>query len=147
MFEPGSSMATDSARTRHAIGSHCNGTKQLSIAYGMQVMAKLYRRLEAGQNIEVDMNRYLALRRGLSSHSEADRMRDVLRPNRGDSSGADSAARRDHRDCWTALTEILRHRATGSLEFVERLGRITGEMHVALAGAPVDSRLAPEPLG
>ena len=34
------------------------------IAYGMQAMAKIYRRLELGQNIEVDMNRYLAFEAG-----------------------------------------------------------------------------------
>ncbi len=38
-----------------------------SIAYGEQVMAKLYRRLEIGQNIEVDMNRYLAAEAGFDS--------------------------------------------------------------------------------
>lgn len=117
-----------------------------SIAYGMQAMAKIYRRLEPGQNIEVDMNRYLASEAGFQSipkligcatyHGlDGEIPLALVQQHVG-----------DHRDCWTALTEILRLRAEGSLEFVEGLGKVTGEMHVALAAASLDSPLAPVPL-
>lgn len=117
-----------------------------SIAYGTQAMAKLYRRLEPGQNIEVDMNRYLASEAGFQSipkligcatyhGADGDFPLALVQQHVG-----------DHRDAWTALTEILRHRTVGSLEFVEGLGRVTGEMHVALAAAASHSPLAPTPV-
>lgn len=117
-----------------------------SIAYGEAVMAKLYRRLEVGQNIEVDMNRYLASESGFASipkliaaatyHGESgDIPLMLVQQHVG-----------DHRDTWTALTDLLRHRAEGSLDMLDGLGRVTGEMHVALASAPVSSPLAPEPI-
>jgi maltose alpha-D-glucosyltransferase/alpha-amylase len=117
-----------------------------SIAYGEQVMAKLYRRLEVGQNIEVDMNRYLASEAGFESiprliasaswRGEAGEIPLLLVQQHVG----------DHRDAWTALTDLLRHKTNGSLEFVEGLGRVTGEMHVALASAPPSSPLAPVPI-
>jgi maltose alpha-D-glucosyltransferase/alpha-amylase len=117
-----------------------------SIAYGMEAIAKLYRRLEPGQNIEVDMNRYLASEAGFRSipkligcatyyGADGEIPLTLVQQHVG-----------DHRDAWTALTEILRHRAEGSLEFIEGLGRVTGEMHVALAAAPSGSPLAPVPV-
>lgn len=117
-----------------------------SIAYGEQVMAKLYRRLEIGQNIEVDMNRFLA------SESGFDSIPKLIGAATYKSASGDIPLMLvqlhvgDHRDTWTALTDLLRHRAVGSLEFIEGLGRVTGEMHVALASAPESSPLAPEPI-
>ena len=117
-----------------------------SIAFGDEVMAKIYRRLEVGQNIEIDMNRYLASTAGFRSvpdliasaayHGETGDMPLMLAQRHVG----------DHRDAWTALTDLLRHKANGSLELIEGLGRVTGEMHVALASAPPTSPLAPEPI-
>ncbi len=117
-----------------------------SIAYGQQAIAKLYRRLEVGQNIEVDMNRYLASDAGFASipkliaaatyrgeHGDIPLM--LVQQHVG-----------DHRDTWTALTDLLRHGQDGSLDFMDGMGRVTGEMHVALASAPEVSPLAPEPI-
>ena len=115
-----------------------------SIAYGEQVMAKLYRRLEVGQNIEVDMNRYLASEAGFLSTPKLI----AAATYRGMAGEFPLLLVQqhvgDHRDAWTALTDLLRHKVNGSLEFVEGLGRVTGEMHVALASAPSTSPLAPE---
>jgi maltose alpha-D-glucosyltransferase/alpha-amylase len=115
-----------------------------SIAYGLQAMAKIYRRLEIGQNIEVDMNRYLTTEAGFGAIPKLI----SAAAYRGSDGGIPLILVQqhvgDHRDCWTALTEQLRHRASGSLDFAEALGRVTGEMHVALAAAPANSRLAPE---
>jgi maltose alpha-D-glucosyltransferase/alpha-amylase len=115
-----------------------------SVTYGDQVIAKLYRRLEAGHNIEVDMNRYLANDAGFASvpkllaaatyrGSNGDTPLLLVQQHVG-----------DHRDTWTALTDLLRHKSEGSLAFVEGLGRVTGEMHVALASASPESPLAAE---
>jgi maltose alpha-D-glucosyltransferase/alpha-amylase len=117
-----------------------------SIAYGEQAIAKLYRRLEVGQNIEVDLNRYLASEAQFASiprliaaatyrSASGDMPLMLIQQHVG-----------DHRDAWTALTELLRHKANGSLDIVEGLGRVTGGMHVALASAPAGSPLSPEPI-
>jgi trehalose synthase-fused probable maltokinase len=117
-----------------------------SIAYGEQVIAKLYRRLEIGQNIEVDMNRYLATEAGFVSIPKLI----AAATYRGTIGEIPLMLVQqhvgDHRDAWSALTDLLRHRASGSLEFVEGLGRVTGEMHVALASAPDSSPLRSEPI-
>ena len=117
-----------------------------SITFGEQAIAKLYRRLEVGQNIEVDMNRYLASEAGFAAvpkliaaatyRSESgDIPLMLVQQHVG-----------DHRDAWTALTDLLRHKANRSLDIVEGLGRVTGDMHVALASAAEGSQLAPEPI-
>lgn len=115
-----------------------------SITYGKQAIAKLYRRLEPGQNIEVEMNRYLASEAHLRAvpgllgcvtyHGPIGTVPLALVQQHVG----------DHRDCWSALTESLRSRETSTLDLVERLGTVTGEMHVALAAAAPSSPLAPE---
>lgn len=117
-----------------------------SIAYGDQVMAKLYRRLEVGQNIEVDLNRYLATEAGFASIPKLI----ASATYRGEIGEIPLMLVQqhvgDHRDTWTALTDLLRHRIGGSLEFVSSLGKVTGDMHVALASAPQHSPLCAEPI-
>jgi len=115
-----------------------------SIAYGMQAMAKLYRRIEPGQNIEVDMNRFLASVAHLKAvpgligcatyRGAVGTMPLVLVQQHAG----------EHRDCWSVLTEMLRQANSASLDICAQLGRVTGEMHVALAGASTSSPLAPE---
>ncbi len=117
-----------------------------SIAYGMQAMAKLYRRIEPGQNIEVDMNRFLAL----VAHLKAVPGLIGCATYRGSVGTLPLVLVQqhagEHRDCWTVLTEMLRQGDPTSLDLVAGLGRVTGEMHVALSGASVASPLAPEPI-
>ncbi|HET9660079.1 MAG TPA: phosphotransferase [Thermomicrobiales bacterium] len=115
-----------------------------SIVFGTQAIAKLYRRLEPGQNIEVDMNRFLSSEAGFRSIPKL-----IGSATYHGSAGAIPLAlvqehAGDHRDGWTALLYYLRNRDADSLAFVERLGAVTAEMHVALAAAPADSPLAPE---
>lgn len=117
-----------------------------SIAYGDQVMVKLYRRLEVGQNIEVDMNRYLTTQATFTAVPALIAAATYDGPHGSIPLLLVQQHVGDHRDAWSALTDLLRHKASGSLEFVEGLGRVTGEMHVALASAPATSRLAPEPI-
>lgn len=52
----------------------------------------------------------------------------------------------EHRDGWTALLQLLERRDADSLDFIARLGAVTAEMHVALAAAPADSPLTPQPV-
>lgn len=115
-----------------------------SIAYGTQVMAKIYRRLEMGQNIEVDMNRYLTSEAGFDSVPKLVGAATYVGPGGVIPLALVQQHAGDHRDCWTELTEQLRHRATSSMDLVEALGTETGNMHVALAAAPEMSPLAPE---
>lgn len=117
-----------------------------SIAYGSEIMAKIYRRLEPGQNIEVDMNRYLASEAGFRAIPKLIGCATYHGPAGEIPLALVQQHVGDHRDCWTALTDILRHQATGSLEFVDGLGTVTGEMHVALAAASIESLLAPVPI-
>lgn len=115
-----------------------------SIAYGKEVMIKLYRRLESGQNIEVDMNRYLASER----HLRAVPKLIGCVTYRGKVGTVPLALAQqhagDHRDCWSALTSALANGSANTLDLVERLGTVTGEMHVALAAAPFASPMVPE---
>lgn len=115
-----------------------------SIAYGQQAMAKVYRRLEVGQNVEIDMNRYLASEAGFPSVPKLIGAATYA----GDDGNVPLALVQqhvgDHQDCWTALTDLLRHRDPSALDLVRNLGGITGRMHVALAAAPAQSPLHPE---
>ena len=117
-----------------------------SITYGDQVIVKLYRRLEVGQNIEVDMNRYLGADVGFPSIPKLISAATYL----GEAGSIPLMLVQqhvgEHRDAWAALTDLLRLRTSDSLQMVERLGRVTGEMHVALAAAPMSSALAPQPI-
>ncbi len=118
-----------------------------SITYGDQVIVKLYRRLEVGQNIEVDMNRYLGSEAGFPSVPKLI----SAATYRGEAGSIPLMLVQqhvgEHRDAWTTLTDLLRRKTNDSLEFVESLGRVTGEMHVALAAAPTSSALSPQPIG
>ncbi len=86
-----------------------------SITYGEQVIVKLYRRLEVGQNIEVDMNRYLGSEAGFPSVPKLI----SAATYRGEAGGIPLMLVQqhvgEHRDAWTALTELLRlrHGVTG----------------------------------
>ena len=115
-----------------------------SITYGKQAIAKLYRRLEPGQNIEVEMNRYLAA----EAHLRAVPKLIGCIVYEGETGTIPLALVQqhagDHRDCWNAMTDALRRGDRSSLDLAERLGTATGEMHVALAAAPSTSPLAPE---
>jgi maltose alpha-D-glucosyltransferase/alpha-amylase len=117
-----------------------------SIFFGMQAIAKLYRRLEPGQHIEVDMNRFLASEAGFQSipkligsatynGAEGSIPLMLVQQHAG-----------DHQDGWTTLLDLLQREDAEALDMVARLGTVTAEMHVALAAAPIDSPLAPEPV-
>lgn len=117
-----------------------------SIEYGTQAIAKIYRRLEPGQNIEVDMNRYLATE---AQFAAVPKLIGAVTYRGHDGDTPLALVQQhvgDHRDCWSALTEQLHGRDLQSLDLVGALGTVTGEMHVALAGAPLGSKLAPEPI-
>lgn len=114
-----------------------------SIVFGSQAIAKLYRRLETGQNIEVDMNRYLAVDARFESLPKLLGAITYVGPDGAIPLGLIQVHAGEHRDCWTALIGLLRGRDLASLQVVERLGTVTGEMHVALSAAPPDSPMSP----
>lgn len=139
----GAPFELDPATQSSAVGLEQSNS---SIAYGTQAMLKLYRRLEAGQNIEVDMNRYLA------SEAHLDAVPKLIGciTYREQSGEIPLALVQQHvgphRDCWSALTDSLSSGNGDPLDLAKRLGAVTGEMHVALSAAPPSSPLAPEPI-
>ncbi|HKG91759.1 MAG TPA: hypothetical protein VKA84_07715 [Gemmatimonadaceae bacterium] len=129
-----------------------------SIIYGDRAILKLYRRLEEGENPDVEIARFFATK---TSFENTPRLLGTIRFEGGaGGSGGSSVAGILQRflpgstDCWHYALERSRpyfrapsNRPVAS-DFVgdaERLGIVTRAMHDALASDPADPDFAPEP--
>ncbi len=128
------------AESVRAMGSEQSNT---SVVLDERLVLKLYRRLEAGVNPELELLRFLTDRdfppiaalEGWAAHV-------------GQPLDATLAILQDYvpvrRDGWTLALEDLAAGGNGFLPLVRRLGEVTGQMHTVLASEPSDPAFSPE---
>ena len=119
-----------------------------SVIFGERLILKLYRRVEAGINPDLEMSRFLTdagfgniapvygalLYRSGPDQTATLAMLQAYVPNQG--------------DAWSQVSHELGSGESGAIEryqpYAELLGRRTAEMHLALASDPDDPAFAPE---
>jgi len=146
-----------------------------SVIFGEQLILKLYRRLEAGENPDLEIGRFLTEHtrfRNLAQVAGALEYRDdqgagggsangteavtlaVLQayvPNQGDAWQSTRSSLEDYlhhvreRRLGRPQPELVQELAGRYLDDARVLGRRTAEMHLALASDPLDPAFAPEP--
>ncbi len=133
-----------------------------SFIYGEDLILKLYRKLGAGLNPDVELTRFLSEKAGFSyvpafagsiefypsggSQSWSIALLQKLVPNRGDGW---KWARGEVKKYFQRLREGKHPRTAIDavfLNMIELLGKRTGQLHCALASAPDSPELKPEPL-
>jgi predicted trehalose synthase len=113
-----------------------------SVVLGEQLVLKLYRRLEAGVNPELELLRFLT-ERGFPSIASLEGWAAHL----GQPLDATLAILQHYvpvrNDGWTLALEALAA-GDGFVPLVRRLGEVTGAMHSVLASEPADPAFCPE---
>ena len=152
-FEPVGDVAHRLAGQRPRVGSA--EQSNTSIIYGDRAILKLFRRLEVGENPDVEIGRFLTTR--TTFHGTPALLGAIRLEGAGGSSvsGILQAFVAGSRDAWAYALDCAR-RAFGAPEGEEEsapaftdearaLGRVTRELHDALASDPADSEFAPQP--
>jgi maltokinase len=117
-----------------------------SVVFGENAILKIYRRVEAGVNPELEMLRFLNLRgfrqvpKLLGWYEYEGRPADATL-------GIAQEFIADGRDGWVWTLDGLAGDAESLLEPLHALGATVGEMHTALASDPTDPVFAPEERG
>jgi predicted trehalose synthase len=117
-----------------------------SIVFGTVLIMKLFRRLVDGANPELEMARFLTEH---TTFRNTPRLAGSLEYSDGAGSATLAVAQeliRDGRDGWQWLLERLAA-GDGALGALRRLGRLTAELHVALATPTSDPAFGVEPIG
>jgi trehalose synthase-fused probable maltokinase len=114
-----------------------------SVVLGEQLVLKLYRKLEAGVNPELELLRFLT-QRGFPSIASLEGWATHL----GQPLDATLAILQHYvpvrNDGWTLALEDLAAGGDGFVPLVRRLGQVTGAMHSVLASEPADPAFFPE---
>jgi trehalose synthase-fused probable maltokinase len=117
-----------------------------SIVYDDRLIAKVFRKLEAGVNPDVEIGQMFAAS-GAEVHTP--HLVGTMSFDHDDHSMVIAILQQfvhNRGDGWSWLIDVLAHRAATSLDAIELLGRRTGEMHLALAGNSDDAAFKPEPV-
>lgn len=119
-----------------------------SIVFDRQFIGKIFRRLQSGENPDLEIGEFLA-RGDRFPHSP--RLYGLVDINQGDETTAIAAIQEfipNAGDGWSWLLGELEHldegRQASIVDAVSLLGQRTAEMHVALASDPDDPSFAPE---
>ena len=152
LFEPIGDVGHQLAGQRPRVGSA--EQSNTSIIYGDRAILKLFRRLEVGENPDVEIGRFLTTRKAF--HGTPALLGSIrLETSAGASvSGILQTFVAGSRDAWAYALECA-HRAFGAPEGDETapaftdearaLGRVTRELHDALASDPANPDFAPQP--
>jgi trehalose synthase-fused probable maltokinase len=123
-----------------AMGSEQSNT---SVVLDERLVLKLYRRLEAGVNPELELLRFLT-EHGFPSIASLEGWAAHV----GQPLDATLAILQHYvpvrRDGWTFALEDLAAGGNGFVPLVRRLGEVTGRMHTVLSSEPSDPAFAPE---
>ena len=126
-----------------------------SIRYGGAAILKLYRRLEAGENPDVEITRHLT---AMGRFAGTPPLYGTMRLERGGESMTSGMLQQlvaDASDGWTHALQAGRAYfadhgsvapANSFVGEARKLGRLTGEMHAALAAPSDDPAFAPRPI-
>jgi maltokinase len=132
--------AVPELRAARPMGSEQSNT---SVVLDDRLVLKLYRRLEAGVNPELELLRFLT-ERGFPAIASLEGWAAHL----GQPLDATLAILQDfvpvRKDGWTFALEDVAAGGDGFVPLVRRLGEVTGEMHTVLASDPNDPTFAPE---
>jgi trehalose synthase-fused probable maltokinase len=115
-----------------------------SILYDGVAIAKVYRRLISGENIEIEMARHFASIPNFHSAPNLIGSASYLSTNAEFSLVIVQEHVGEHEDCWTLINKLLELRDSGSMRLVAELGDATGQMHVALASSTSSPSCAPQ---
>jgi maltokinase len=141
-WREGAAPLSDSAEARPIRSEQSNS----SVVFGENAILKVYRRVEAGVNPELEMLRFLNERGfrhvpGLLGWYEYEgRPADATL-------GVVQEFIADGRDGWEMVLDGLAGEPDSLLEPLRALGRTIGDMHTALASDPIDPVFAPEERG
>ena len=152
LFEPIADVGHQLAGQRPKVGSA--EQSNTSIIFGDRAILKLFRRLEVGENPDVEIGRFLTTRKAF--HGTPALLGSIrLETSAGSSvSGILQAFVAGSRDAWSYALDCAR-RAFGGPDGDETapafadearaLGRVTRELHDALASDPTNPDFSPEP--
>jgi maltose alpha-D-glucosyltransferase/alpha-amylase len=152
LFEPLGDAAHRLEGQRPKVGSA--EQSNTSIIYGDRAILKLFRRLEVGENPDVEIGRFLTTKtkfRGTPSLLGTIRLDSA---NGSSVSGILQEFVVGSRDAWAYALESARQTfaapedrepATAFADEARSLGRVTRELHDALASDPADPEFAPQP--
>jgi trehalose synthase-fused probable maltokinase len=149
-----SARPVDGAAVPAAAGSRVGTAEQsnTSIVYGDRVIVKLFRRVEPGENPDVEIGRFLARR----DFPHVPRLYGTLGLRRTGGEAVIAMAQAlvpGAEDAWAYATRAAGAAVRGETgpetyaAEATRLGRMTRALHDALAADPTDPDFAPEPAG
>ena len=139
---PASPRLDRAGRAARAIGAEQSNT---SVVFGDELILKVYRRLEAGINPELELLRFLPSTASRTSPALARLVR-VLRPRRSTRRSGSSSAfvAGGRRRLGPRARRARARRPTRSSPRCARLGEVTAQMHTMLASDAGDPAFAPE---
>ena len=114
-----------------------------SLVVDDRLFVKVYRRLEAGENPETELLRFLAAH-GYRNTPELAGWWSYRGPSMNATLGTVQAFVPDAVDGWSLAVDELTTDTAGFLGRVRRLGEVIGGMHAVLASDPEDPDFAPE---
>jgi trehalose synthase-fused probable maltokinase len=130
-----------------AVGTEQSNT---SVRVGGTLVFKLFRRLDAGENPELEVGRFLATRTTFRDMPMLRGSVTYVSPRGAPSTvGVLQDWIESRGDGWSHVLSLLRQRPPGRQELEEDLfglGRTTAAFHAALASDPADAAFAPEPV-
>jgi maltose alpha-D-glucosyltransferase/alpha-amylase len=125
-----------------------------SIIYGDRAILKLFRRLETGENPDVEIGRFLTMRTSFRGTPALLGTMHLEGAAGSSVSGLLQAFVAGSRDAWGYALDSARRAfaapegeetATAFSDEARALGRVTRELHDALASDPADAEFAPQP--
>jgi maltokinase len=114
-----------------------------SIVFGREEILKLYRRLEAGVNPELELLRFLT-QRGFENIARLTGWFSYAGPLMDATLGILQEYVPDAKDGWELALEEIGRDPEAFLARLRRLGEVTGSMHTTLGSDSVDPEFAPE---
>jgi maltokinase len=131
-------------------GSDLTGTRQIgseqsntSVVFDEELILKVFRRLEPGVNPELEMLRFLT-EHGFDNAPPLSGWYSYSGGPMSATLGLLQEYVADGRDGWELALEEISDAPERFLSRLERLGRVTGEMHAVLASDSTDPAFAPE---
>jgi trehalose synthase-fused probable maltokinase len=114
-----------------------------SVVFGEQLVMKTFRRLEAGDNPELELLHFLT-EQGFRHIASLAGWYEIEGRLLDATLGIVQEFLRDGRDGWELTLDALAAGDGGILDKLQELGGVTGEMHSTLASVADDPRFAPE---
>jgi maltose alpha-D-glucosyltransferase/alpha-amylase len=135
----------------HELEPHVSDSEQSnnSVVFGERLILKLFRRLEAGINPDLEMSRFLSVRGFPNVAPVAGAMLYRWAPGQTATLAMLQAYMPNQGDAWTQVLDVMATGDSSAIElyapYARLLGQRTAEMHVCLSSDTRDPAFAPEP--